>query len=731
MKNSTKKPSYFLWGVALTGISLILAACETTNTVPDLSTQSARIGDKVQRPPQKTQSTVIDADGDQALGPVPDPVDIKPVPRISELQRATGPDVSTRAPKIAIKTVDAYVAPSPLPEFIDVALGEMLKLPYVTGPGVAAREDVVQLRSSGILSGEDFFELVQSALRDYGVRIIPENGVYRVLEDQALKARMPRFIRSRAQPGTPRSLRPVIQLVELYAVDANSMVELLNQAMGGQSKNVKIQANPLNNTITLSGLPDEVNSTLSIIKELDELNYAGSSVQRYSPVYWEANALASEVGKILKVEGWQVTSNLSAPRAINLLPIEYSNDIFIFSRNKMVSERTNMWLKELDRPVKAGNNSQLFIYQVANIDAIDLADIANSALGAGSGRSSGAGGNSASAAGADAKEGGRKSRGGNSGGPFVVDPIGNRLIFSGTANEYDRILPLLKQLDRAPAEVLIEVTIAEVTLNDSTKFGLEFFINDIGANNFKNQFGTQGLGVGSTGFNVAIAKGDVTLNANTLATNSDIKVLSTPRLMARSGGTANITVGTDVPVITSQRAANSQSSAGVTDVLQTVSYRKTGVILNIEPIVFSNNRIDLTISQEVSATLDSGNNNISSPTISNRSLETQLSLEDGQTAVLGGLMQDTVTNKESGIPFLKDIPLLGNAFSSTSVTADRTELLVLITAYIMRGQEDKTAFVNSLTQGIDSSLQKSGQLITLLPRNTVLSGITKSKASDE
>ncbi len=727
----TFKPSTILCAVVLGTAALGISACETTNSVRELSSRGQSVGNKVQRPPQQPTETVIEGQ-DKGPGEKVQPLNpIESVPHISQRQKDNNAGVDSRAPKVSVETVEAFVRPSPLPEFIDVAFGEMLKIPYVTGPGVAAREDVVQLRSSGTLSGGDFFELVQSSLRDYGVRVVPENGVYRILEDQALKARMPRFIRSRAQPSTPKSLRPVIQMVELYAVDANSMLGLIKQALGSDTQNVKISANPLMNTITLAGLPDEVDAILSIIKELDELNYAGSTVQRYSPVYWNAKELADEVGKILKVEGWLVTTNLSAPRTINLLPVEYSNDVFIFSRNKVVSERTNIWLKELDRPVKAGDNNQLFIYQVNNIDAIDLAKIANAAMKAGSSRQGGlAQLPAATPPPSGDEDGGRNSNLGSPGEQFVVDPIGNRLIFSGTVNEYDRILPLLKQLDRAPAEVLIEVTIAEVTLNDSTKFGLEVFINDIGANNFKNSFGTQGLGLAGNGFNVAIANGDVSLNANALATNSDIKILSTPRLMARSGGSANISVGTDVPVISSQRAANSQSNAGVTDVLQTVTYRKTGVILNIEPIVFSNNRIDLTISQEVSATTESASASIASPTISNRSLETQLSLEDGQTAVLGGLMQDSITTKDTGVPLLKDIPLIGSAFSSESITSDRTELLILITAYIMRGQEDKTAFVDSLSREIDNSLKKNGQLITLLPRHGVLSLGGASKTAE-
>ena len=114
--------------------------------------------------------------------------------------------------------------------------------------------------------------------------------------------------------------------------------------------------------------------------------------------------------------------------------------------------------------------------------------------------------------------------------------------------------------------------------------------------------------------------------------------------------------------------------------------------------------------------MDTANSSISSPTISNRSLTTQLSLEDGQTAVMGGLIQRSYTIDESGVPILKDIPLIGQAFSSDGLSQADTELVILITAYVLRGQSDKDQFVRRLSRDVDISLAENGRIFTLLPR---------------
>ena len=209
---------------------------------------------------------------------------------------------------------------------------------------------------------------------------------------------------------------------------------------------------------------------------------------------------------------------------------------------------------------------------------------------------------------------------------------------------------------------------------------------------------------------------DLEATLNAFANNRRVKILSTPILTARSGSEAELQVGQDIPILSSQRAANTQDGVGVTDVLQSIEYRATGVLVTIAPIVFSDNRIDLTITQEVSSAVSTANSTIASPTISNRSLSTQLSLEDGQTAVMGGLIQRSYTVDESGVPILKDIPLIGQVFSSDGLSQDDTELVVLITAYVLRGQSDKEPFVRRLSDSVDDRLNEDGRITTLLPR---------------
>lgn len=246
---------------------------------------------------------------------------------------------------------------------------------------------------------------------------------------------------------------------------------------------------------------------------------------------------------------------------------------------------------------------------------------------------------------------------------------------------------------------------------------IEFFAESVGGDGVDVDFGTQGgLGLGSNGFNFGFVSGDVQAALNAFAQNQRVNVLSTPRLVARSGGAASIQVGTDVPVITSQQATEQQSGTGGTDVFQSVQFRQTGVLLNIEPIVFGSGRVDLNVSQEVSNAQPNPNQAIASPIIQNRNITTQLTLDDGGTAVLGGLIQDNVVRGDTGIPLLKDIPWLGALFSVDSLSVERTELLVVITAYIIRSGEDRRRFVDYLTDQINKSLADPFKLRTRLPR---------------
>ena len=646
------------------------------------------------------------------------PSDVGTIPGIAAPNQSDGQlnGGDNSAPDTKIGTIEAYVTPLPVPQFIDIVFGEMLQVPFVTGKDVQEMKDIVQLRSSGRMKGVDFQLLVSEALKEYGVRVVPENGSYKIIQDKALRSRIPQFIKSRAKARTRADLRPVIQFVELRAVDANSMFSLLKQTFADKKDTIRIESNPQRNFLTLSGLPEDVDVALSIIKNLDELEYAGSQVNKYVPKYWNVEEFAEALETALKVEGWAVTSNPLTSRTIFLMPVPYSNDLFVFAKTPQAQERVTHWLRELDKPVLGGDSQQIFIYQVKNVSAEDLAETANLVLSGGSrpvNESSGGLGQVSNQV---------QDNGGTGGGltssltQFTVDYSGNRIVFTGTSNDYSKLVALLEQLDTPAPEVLIELQIAEVTLTNDSNFGVDFNITDIGLGDLTGTASTSGLGLTSNGLTVGLLGNNVEATLNAFANNRRVKILSTPVLTARSGSVAELQVGQDIPVLSSQRAANTQDGVGITDVLQTIDYRSTGVLVSIEPIVFSDNRIDLKISQEVSSAVDTANSSISSPTISNRSLTTQLSLEDGQTAVMGGLIQRSYTIDESGVPILKDIPLIGQAFSSDGLSQADTELVILITAYVLRGQSDKDQFVRRLSRDVDISLAENGRIFTLLPR---------------
>ena len=207
---------------------------------------------------------------------------------------------------------------------------------------------------------------------------------------------------------------------------------------------------------------------------------------------------------------------------------------------------------------------------------------------------------------------------------------------------------------------------------------------------------------------------DFRARLNAQASNNRVNILQRPRLVVRSGGSARFQVGTDVPIITSQRATDTSQNGNGTDILQSVQYRQTGVILDLKPVVYGD-RVDIQISQENSSAGEPLEG-ISSPTILNRSLTTQVAIQDGGTAVLGGLISNNYSKLNNGVPFLKDIPLIGSAFQNNTVSGDRTELLILITPHVIRGDEDMADFVEAYSRDMNAAFRTGrGWSYTLTP----------------
>ena len=296
---------------------------------------------------------------------------------------------------------------------------------------------------------------------------------------------------------------------------------------------------------------------------------------------------------------------------------------------------------------------------------------------------------------------------------IIANRRNNALLIFATPGEYSVIEGMLRKIDIIPLQVLIEATIAEVDLNDSLQYGTQFFFK---ADHIANTLGPlSGLPpLGSLTFPSAVPFFTLSKSPHfalsALAAVTKVKVLSAPQVMVLDNEPARLQVGQQVPVLTGQ--ATSTLAAGAPTV-NSVDYHATGVIMQVTPRVNSGGLVSLDIAQEVSDVAPQATNSVmGSPTFDDQTFRTRVAIQDGQTVGMAGLIRDNVSNDNSGIPFLKDIPLLGTLVSTQSNARKRTELLVLITPHVVHDQRDARA----LTEDLRSQLINAGLVPQQLQR---------------
>ncbi len=242
-----------------------------------------------------------------------------------------------------------------------------------------------------------------------------------------------------------------------------------------------------------------------------------------------------------------------------------------------------------------------------------------------------------------------------------------------------RIATLLSSLDAEPRQILIEARILEVTLSDTLAHGINWtklFSVDPGE---VKQIGVQGLAApGAPGLFATIVNDNIDLLLDALETDGRLRTISTPKLLALENKEASVVVGDRIGyrVTTTINQVTTES----------IEFLESGVILRVTPSISVNGRVMLDIYPQIST--GSVNNGIPSKTTTE--VVTNLITNDQQTVFIGGLLKNSMTESRSGVPFLKDIPLIGRLFSSSETTSSRTETVVLITPYIVRSDGDSS-----------------------------------------
>jgi len=284
---------------------------------------------------------------------------------------------------------------------------------------------------------------------------------------------------------------------------------------------------------------------------------------------------------------------------------------------------------------------------------------------------------------------------------IIPDDVNNALVIMARPAVWRMIEEALRKLDVVPLQVLIEATIAEVTLTDSLRYGVQAFLRK---GNNTATFSSQATGLVSSvftaagGFSYVYDSGNIRSILDALDSVTDVRVISSPQVLVLDNRTAELQVGAQVPTATQQSVSNIDPNAPT---VNSVEYRDTGVILRVTPRVNASGVVNLEIEQEESNVTNT--DATITPTISQRKLRSTVVVNSGETVALGGLIRDTQTDGVSGIPLLSSIPILGKLFSGTTESRDRTELLALITPRVIRNQEEARAVTRDLRETLHNA----------------------------
>jgi general secretion pathway protein D len=266
---------------------------------------------------------------------------------------------------------------------------------------------------------------------------------------------------------------------------------------------------------------------------------------------------------------------------------------------------------------------------------------------------------------------------------LVADVPNNALVIRATQADYKRVERVIANLDIVPNQVLIEATICEVTLTDDLKFGVRWFVRSKGGTQAASFTSALDGAISSVfpGFSWIYKAGSTQVTLNALNTLTRVNVLASPSLMVLDGRTASLQIGDQVPITT--QTATSVITPGA-PIVNSVSYKDTGVILTVTPRINEAGRVLLDIEQEVSSVTQTTSSNIDSPTFGRRRVKTSVLVNDGEAVTLGGLIQNKKTFTADQVPVLGNIPIIGNAFKDKDDKIEKTELIILLTPKVVR-----------------------------------------------
>ena len=592
---------------------------------------------------------------------------------------------------------------APLSEVMHAIMGDILQLDYVVDRPVQGQ---VTLRTRTPIPRGELLEVLESLLKANNALLIKgSDGRYLVTGSQGS-----RLSPEISNPASSDAGFSTI-IVPLRYISATNMAEILQPVAEERSF---VLVDNRRNILMLAGTRDQLDGWLDIVTTFDVDQLQGMSVGMFPLENSNVEDAAEALSAMLDSGGQE--------DLVRVVPVKRLNSLLIVTPRSHYLDTLGVWIERLDSVPDSKFEKRIFVYPVQNTSARRISELLNGLyadeLGVVTTMESGAdggggvapgmsgvsigGGSSGISAGSNDDErdmGGKIMSFGamsDSRGPsmmedvrVVADDDNNALMIYSTGKQFDMIKTALEQLDTVATQVIIEASILEVSLNDSLEYGLEWtFSNGLNSDNegtgILSAVGGPLSAANGAGFSytVANAAGNIKAVLNALAKESLLNVISTPSVMVLDNNTAFIHVGDQVPIISEQ-----STGLNVDDrITQSVTYKDTGVQLEVTPSVNAGGLVTMDIQQSVT---DVGPQvEGQQPTFLERSIMSRVSVRSGQSVVLGGLIRENASNAESGIPFLQDLPWVGSLFGSTKKGNRRTELLVIITPRALVSEND-------------------------------------------
>ena len=631
-----------------------------------------------------------------------------------------GLDISAAAPKTqsasgyTLAFVDADVR-----RVVDAILGSMLGVNYTLDPEVTG---TITLRTTNAVPANELVPMLERALGSVDAVIVKRGDSYRVVPRKKARGLVPVVgaLQNNDRPSidisgtsvrtfTPSSPGFASEPIPLAFASADELVKVAEGLIGSDIVTLGTTGR---NEVLISGSSEERDAAKKLIARFDVDNMAAMNFEIWKLEDVDAESLVVELQNI-----FQAPYDIIGSR-VRLVPLPRLRSILAVAAAKSDLARIEPWVKRLDNG--GSGKRKLYNYPVQNGRAKDMAGALQLVLGGASPnqditeprrelppvdvrsddgslteRSDDARSSPVRSPYNDGSIGERALR-------IVPNESNNSLLVFANGEEYGFIREALEKLDQPVAQVLIEATLAEVTLTDDLRYGVNFqALASAGSagltfTNSNNSGGTPAANF--PGFSVSLLGSSITSVLNALQSKTNVRVLSAPKLLTLNNQPALLQVGDQVPIVTQQ--AQSVTSPGA-PIVNTIELRDTGVILQVTPRINESGTITLDISQEVSDVAQTTTSGINSPTIQQRKLTSTVATKSGQMVALGGLIRNRQTREKSGIPLLSQIPIVGGLFGRKVDTGSRTELIILITPTIIRSPDDVKNAVDALIDGLD------------------------------